>query len=246
MKLTERALTDAVCRVSPWLAPLPTAYLTYLRTMEHLDWPWPVSLAAGLVVEGVGLAAVNTALEFREHNRGLKDGDKRTAPFAAAAGIAVIYFTSVIGLTVILDTVATVAQYAPLVFPVLSICGAMLIATRKDHGQRVEEMTLSLQPPYNKKQHRLRRLEMLAELAGEAAPVAEKLPAKPAKKTLVTAKVTHWRKIAQNIDGRRAELTADDVAELVSAGGFALPSRRTLLNWAKEAQTAQAEHKEMT
>jgi hypothetical protein len=236
--LTERALTDAVCRVSPWLAPLPTAYLTYLRTMEHLGWPRLVSLAAGLVVEGVGLAAVNTALEFREHNRGLKDGDKRTAPFTVAVGISVVYFTSVIGLTVILDTVATVAQYAPLVFPILSICGAMLIAMRKDHAQRVEEMTLSLQAPYNKKRHRLQRAEMLAELAGEIAPVAEKPPAKPAKKTLVTARVAHWREIAQGIDGKCAELDADGVAELVVAAGLALPSRRTLQNWAQAAQEA--------
>lgn len=172
--LSERALTDAVCRVSPWLAPLPTAYLTYLRTMQHLGWPWYISGMAGLVVEGVGLAAVNTALEFREHNQGLKDEDKRTAPFAVAAGIAAVYFTSVIGLTIILDTVAEAARYAPLVFPVLSICGAMLIAMRQDHARRVEEMTLSLQAPYNKKRHRLQRAQMLAELAGEIAPVAEK------------------------------------------------------------------------
>lgn len=166
MRLTERLLTDTVARTSPWLAPLPTAFLTYQRTGEYLHWPWPIAIVTGLVVEGVGLSAINTALDFREHNRGLKDGDKRRAPFLLAIGVALVYFASVIGLTVILDTVPKAARLAPLVFPVLSACGALIIAMRREQGQRVEEMILSLAPPYNRKAHKLRRAELLAEMTG--------------------------------------------------------------------------------
>lgn len=190
LRISERVLTDAVARTSPWLAPLPTAYLTFERTVEHLRWPWPIGLAAGLVVEGVGLSAINTALEFREHNRGLRDGDKRVAPFILATAVAGVYFLSVIGLTVILDTMPQAAQFAPLVFPALSGCGALIIAMRKEHGRRVEQMILSSAPPYNKKVHKLRKAELLAEMAGADTAQPAEAPAQDAVQAIEDAQAT--------------------------------------------------------
>lgn len=47
MKLTERALTDAVCRVSPWLAPLPTARAPWTRRERSTMYKLMVSYDAG-------------------------------------------------------------------------------------------------------------------------------------------------------------------------------------------------------
>ena len=52
------------------------------------------------------------------------------------------------------------------------------------------------------------------------------------------ATVTDWRAICAGMNGNRAELDAGAVEELVIAAGFASPSRRTMQNWAKEAQLA--------
>lgn len=50
------------------------------------------------------------------------------------------------------------------------------------------------------------------------------------------ATVANWRAIYADLNGNRAELDAATVEELVIAAGFAPPSRRTMQNWAKEAQ----------
>ena len=53
----ESFLVEMVAKVGPWVSPLPTAYLTSQATVEHLGWPQPMGIAAGLVVESLGLAA---------------------------------------------------------------------------------------------------------------------------------------------------------------------------------------------
>lgn len=133
----ERKLTDLVARVAPWLAPLPTAYLTGRATVAHLHWPVWLGGAAGLIIESLGLAAVNTALELYEYNQTRRKTDP-AAPFWLAALLAGVYFAAVTGLTVLLDTRPAWSVYAPLVFPLLSMAGATALALRSDHARRLE------------------------------------------------------------------------------------------------------------
>lgn len=133
----ERKLTDLVARVAPWLAPLPTAYLTGRATVAHLHWPAWLGGAAGLIIESLGLAAVNTALELYEYNQTRRKTDP-AAPFWLAALLAGVYFAAVTGLTVLLDTHPAWAIYAPLVFPLLSLSGATALALRSDQARRLE------------------------------------------------------------------------------------------------------------
>jgi len=56
-----------------------------------------------------------------------------------------------------------------------------------------------------------------------------------------TATIADWRAIYPQLDGKRATLTANDARAAVNKAGFAPPSERTLVNWAKEARDGCSE-----
>lgn len=226
-RLNESAITDWVARVTPWLAPLPNAYLVVRTSIDVLAWPFLIALAAGVVIEALGLSAVHTALEFRSHNRGLKDGDKRQAPYALATALVIAYLVSVAALTVILDTMPELARYAPLIFPIISLCGVTIIGIRTDHRRLVADMTLSLAPPYNKKRHKLERSRLLAELEGIAAPVTQQetlvvLDAPPVAliPAVVPLTIADFRAWAQDLNGTDADVTLQDAIDAMAERGL--------------------------
>ncbi len=226
-RLNESIITDWVARVTPWLAPLPNAYLVYRTSIDTLGWPWLIALAAGVVIEALGLSAVHTALEFRSHNRGLKDGDKRTSPYGLAVALVVAYLVSVTGLTVILDTMPELARYAPLIFPIISLCGVTIIGIRTDHRRLVADMTLSLAPPYNKKRHRLERSRLLAELEGITAlvmPVASvdviEVPPVPLIPAVVPPTIADFRAWTQGLNGTDADVMLQDAVDAMAEHGL--------------------------
>lgn len=132
----ETQAVDFVARFSPWLAPLPTAYLTATATVEHLAWPLVIGVIAGAIVEALGLASIATALTLREYNATKRKSDP-LAPCLLAVSLAAVYFVAVTFLTVALDTAPNLAMFAPLVFPIMSIAGATVLAIRADHKRRL-------------------------------------------------------------------------------------------------------------
>lgn len=226
-QFSESAITDLIAHVTPWLAPLPNAYLVYRTSIDALGWPWLVALAAGIVIEALGLSAVHTALEFRSHNRGLKKDDKRTSPYGLATFLVIVYLLSVTALTVILDTMPELARYAPLIFPIISLCGVTIIGIRTDHRRLVADMTLSLAPPYNKKRHRLERSRLLAELEGIATPVTPAARVDVVEMTpvalipaVVPPTVADFRAWAAGINGDDADVTLKDAMAAMAERGL--------------------------
>jgi hypothetical protein len=132
----ETGAVDFVARTVPWFSPLPTAYLTAQATVRHLGWPGGMGVVAGAIIEGLGLASVATALELREYNATRRKSDPK-APFGLTVALAGVYLASVTALTVVLDTAPRLATYAPLIFPLMSLTGATLLAIRADHRQRL-------------------------------------------------------------------------------------------------------------
>lgn len=132
----ESVLTDAVAKVAPWAAPIPTAYLVGKATVAHLRWPTWVGIVAAVIVESLGLATTATALELREYNQGKRKSDP-PAPFPLAALLVAVYLVVAVGLTVALDIAPVLAAYSPAVFPLLSLCGVTTLAIRGDHRRRV-------------------------------------------------------------------------------------------------------------
>jgi hypothetical protein len=133
----EAIMTDAVAKVAPWAAPIPTAYLVGRATVDHLNWPVWVGVVAAAIVESLGLATTATALELRQYNASKRKPDPH-GPFALAAVLVGIYLVVAVGLTVALDILPVLAVYSPAVFPLLSLCGVTTLAIRGDHKRRLE------------------------------------------------------------------------------------------------------------
>jgi len=161
------ALVQIVAQVAPWLAPLPTAWLVYDRTQQHLGWPWWVALLAGLTLEALGVAILATTLEQYSYNRGKRKSDPK-APLWIPLLLVGLYFVAAELLTVALDIApGWVAPLAPAVFPVLSVAAFAVLGVRADHQQRLTEIE---QGKADAKAERERRKQ---ELAALEQPVTE-------------------------------------------------------------------------
>jgi hypothetical protein len=163
----EALATDAVAKVAPWAAPIPTAYLVGRATVEHLHWPNAVGVAAAVVVESLGLATTATALELRGYNQGKRKSDP-VAPFTLAAVLVAVYLAVAVGLTVALDIAPALAVYSPAIFPLLSLCGVTVLALRGDHRRRMEAIETV------KKERKARRQKKRQAPVMESSRIASK------------------------------------------------------------------------
>ena len=77
-----------------------------------------------------------------------------------------------------------------------------------------------------------------AKVEAQAQETAETARQDAEAETKPRATATDWRAIYVGMNGNRADLDADTVAAMVEAAGFSLPSRRSLQNWAREAQAS--------
>lgn len=130
---------DLVAKISPWCAPVPTAYLVGRATVNHLGWPVAVGVVSAVVVETLGLASAATALELWQYNKGKRKVDP-AAPFVLAATLVLLYFVIATGLTLALDIFPGLATYAQAIFPTLSLTGVTVLALRSDHKRRLESI----------------------------------------------------------------------------------------------------------
>ena len=132
-------LVNLVANVAPWLAPLPTAWLVYDRTVLHLDWPAWVGIIAAATLEALGVAIMATALDLYRYQRGKRKSDP-DAPLWMAAALIGLYFLAALLLVLVLDLVPAIATWSQAVFPVLSLASMALLALRMDHSFRLEEI----------------------------------------------------------------------------------------------------------
>ena len=62
MNNLEKNAIKAVGKLSPWLAPFPSAYFVARSAIVHLALPLPVAVVVAAIIETLGLATVHTAL----------------------------------------------------------------------------------------------------------------------------------------------------------------------------------------
>jgi hypothetical protein len=129
-------IITTIANVAPWLAPLPTAYLVWRSTIVHLSWPSWVAIAAALVVESIGLTVTSQALTLYDYNQARRKSDP-AAPLWLAVSLVGVYVLVAVFLTLLMDTIPSLAKYAPLIFPALSLTGVTSLALRADHGRRL-------------------------------------------------------------------------------------------------------------
>ena len=135
----ENIAVDLVAKIAPWCAPIPTAYLVGRATVTHLNWPVPVGILAAAVIESLGLVTCATALDLYQFNQTRRKSDP-PAPFALSITLVVLYFVVAVVLTVVLDILPTWSIVAPAIFPALSLTGVTVIALRKDHQHRIQQI----------------------------------------------------------------------------------------------------------
>jgi DNA-binding MarR family transcriptional regulator len=135
MNNVEKNAVKIVAKLSPWLAPLPSAYFVARSAMVHLALPLLVAVVVAAIIETLGLATVHTALwayEWNAHKRKTDPG----APMALAIALGSVYVIATLGLVVFLEVWPVLAAYAPALFPALAVVGALNLAMISRQEQR--------------------------------------------------------------------------------------------------------------
>ncbi len=132
----ETNLTDGIAAFGPWITPIPSAVLVANATVKDLHWSAELAWVAAAIIESLGLTTVSTSLLLWEYNADKRKTDP-DAPFLLAASLVGVYLVSTIGLTVLLDIFPDLARYAPALFPILALVGAVNLALRSGHRRRL-------------------------------------------------------------------------------------------------------------
>lgn len=179
----ERTAVDVISVFAPWLGPIPSAYLVGDACINNLQWHIVVAVIAALSVESIGVVSVVTSLRAYEWNA-TKNKTDPAAPFLLSLFLVIFYLVVTVGLVVLLNVIPALATWAPAVFPLLAVVGAVNIAIK--NGQQRRELAKA-----DKKQGRKRQPKV-------------KLPPTPARKErqeerqLAGNLPSDWRKLSDN------------------------------------------------
>ena len=132
----ENNLTDGIAAISPWITPLPSAVLVANAVVQDLHWNQALGWITAAIIESLGLTTVSTSLQLWDYNTAKRKTDPG-APFMLAASLVGVYLFSTIGLTVLLDIFPEMGRYAPALFPLLALVGAVNLALRSGHRRRL-------------------------------------------------------------------------------------------------------------
>ncbi|NIQ88772.1 MAG: hypothetical protein GWN93_06685 [Deltaproteobacteria bacterium] len=134
-------MVKLIAKLSPWLAPIPSAYFVARSSMAHLNVPLVLAIIIGVVLELLGIATVHTALSlYRWNIKPAVDKEKggwERAPLKLSIATCAVYFVAVLFLSVVLETVPQLAPIAPTIFPVVAVVGAVTLAIVYQHDERV-------------------------------------------------------------------------------------------------------------
>jgi hypothetical protein len=127
MNTFEKSTIRIVAKLSPWLAPLPSAYFVARSGMAHLTLPLPVAVIVAAIIETLGLATVHTASWAYDWNVTKRKSDP-PAPVFLAIALGCVYVVATLGLVVFLEVWPELSTYAPAIFPALAVVGAVNLA----------------------------------------------------------------------------------------------------------------------
>jgi predicted transcriptional regulator len=180
MSSIERSLVRWVAKLSPWLAPLPSAYFVARSAMEHLQLPLLVAIVIAAIIETLGLSTVHTALwayEWNSHKRKADPG----APLGLAIGLAGVYLVATLGLVVFLEVWPWLSTYAPALFPALAIVGAVNLALiSRQEGREAGVQAQKAEAREQRRAGRLSRKMSRETVQQQARAVQEPVQGRPA------------------------------------------------------------------
>jgi hypothetical protein len=155
MNNLEKQAVKTVAKVAPWLAPLPSAYFVARAAMDHLTLPLVVAAIAAAIIETLGLSTVHTALWLSDYNAHKRKSDPH-APTILAVALGAVYVAATLGLVVFLEVWQGLATYAPALFPVLAVVGAVNLALIAQQERR--EAGIEAQKAEAREKRKARRL----------------------------------------------------------------------------------------
>ena len=155
MNNLERQTVKLVAKLSPWLAPFPSAYFVARSAMAHLVLPLPVAVVVAAIIETLGLATVHTVLWLSDYNAHKRKTDP-SAPTWIAVALGAVYLVATLGLVVFLEVWPWLATYAPAIFPALAVVGAVNLALIAQQERR--EVAIAEQKQEASEKRRARRL----------------------------------------------------------------------------------------
>ena len=132
----ENGLVDGISAIGPWITPLPSAVLVANAVVKDLHWIPVLGWVTATIIESLGLTTVSTSLLLWDYNAAKRKTDPG-APFLLAASLVGVYLISTIGLTIFLDIFPELGRYAPALFPMLALVGAVNLALRSGHRRRL-------------------------------------------------------------------------------------------------------------
>ena len=135
----DSALLEIVSRLGPWIAPLPAAVFIFSAIREHLVMDaWAAGVAAA-VIETLGLTTVHIGLRMFTWNNSKRKSDPE-APVWMAGMLGGVYIVATMILIIVLKVVPDLAQYAPAIFPLLSVAGVMALALTYQQKKREQDV----------------------------------------------------------------------------------------------------------
>ena len=149
--ITEDGIIDFISSLSPWLASSPSALFVQKAAISHLGVSWEFGWVIAIVIETLGLTTTHTALAFHKWNRAHPNSPEKQAPYGLAVSLAALYVLVTLGLIVVLESVPSLSPYAPIMFPLLAVVGAVNLAMRGHHNQRVREELMTVDSERNRR-----------------------------------------------------------------------------------------------
>jgi hypothetical protein len=233
MENLEKNAIKVVARLSPWLAPLPSAYFVARSAMVHLALPLSVALIVAAIIETLGLATVHTALWAHDWNTHKRKTDP-SAPLGLAIALGGVYVAATLGLLIFLEVWPFLAVYAPAVFPALAVVGALNLAMISRQEQREAAVRAE-------KAERKAARQMSRQAASQAA-LAQ--PSGKASKTAVlnasldAARQTRKARRDARLDALLAYYASTPNAGPTEAGRAIGVSRQTVYTYLAELEAA--------
>ena len=173
MNNLEKNAIKIVAKLSPWLAPFPSAYFVARAAMVHLHLPLPVGVIVAAIIETLGLATVHTALWAYDWNAHKRKTDP-SAPIGLTVALGSIYVVATLGLVVFLEVWPALAVYAPALFPALAVVGALNLAmiSRQEQREAAVKLQKAERKAVRQAQRQASRQVTHVELSGESSRTA--------------------------------------------------------------------------
>jgi hypothetical protein len=229
----EKNAIKAVAKLSPWLAPLPSAYFVARSAIVHLALPLPVALVVAAIIETLGLATVHTALWAYDWNVHKRKADPN-APLGLAVALGAVYVAATLGLVVFLEVWPSLAAYAPALFPALAVVGALNLAMISRQEQR--ESAVKVEKAERKAVRQARR--QAARQASHAKPSNESPGTAVLDASLDTARQTRRARRDARLDALLTYYASNPDAGPTEAGRAIGVSRQTVYTYLAELEAA--------